>query len=375
MFDRIKAIVKKETIEILRDPLYLTLNLFVPVVILILIGYGLVLDVKNIPIAFLDYDKSKLSREYVDSYVNSEYFRFYSFINNYKEAEELIQSGKCRAIIIIPPEFSRNLYKGKPAEVQILIDGSFPSRAETIKGYAFAINYQFNQKLLTHFSEKNRIFINFPIDAEIRAWYNPALESKNFIVPGMLVITLMFYPVLVASLIIVREKEAGGIFNFYSSPVKPWEVIFGKAIPYIILSFITYIFLFLISVLLFETKFIGSFLLLTLATILYLICTIGVGILISTLAKTQITAMLMAFLGTITPSFLYSGFLTPVTSMGFEGQIMSKFITVTYFIDVVRGVYLKGLGFTYYLPNLLSLFIYALIVYGLSIILFRKKVG
>jgi len=375
MFSRLGAILKKEFRELIRDPLYLSLTLFVPVIILILMGYGLILDVKNIPVAFLDFDRSALSRDYRHSFTNSEYFKFHSLVGSYKEAYELIQSGKCRVVVVIPPDFSRKLYSSKPTEVQFIVDGSFPSRAEIIKGYVSAINNQFNQNLLYNFSLMKGVSVKFPVDAELRAWYNPALESKNFILPGMLVTTLMFYPVLIASLVVVREKESGSIFNLYCSPVRTWEVVFGKAIPYITVSFVTYLILFIITVGVFNTKFIGSFFVLTLATLLYLACTIGVGIFISTIAKTQITAMLIAFLGTITPSFMYSGFFSPVTSMGITGQIMSKFVTATYFIGVVRGVYLKGLGLSHYLPNILSLILYALAVYCLAILFFRKRIG
>ncbi|WP_353683225.1 ABC transporter permease [Thermodesulfovibrio sp. 3907-1M] len=375
MNKRLLTIIKKEFRELLRDPLYLSFTIIVPVIILILMGYGLILDVKNIPVAFLDFDRSALSRDYRHSFTNSEYFRFYSMINSYDEAYELIQSGRCRVIVVIPPDFSRKLYSGQKTQVQFLIDGSFPSRAEIIKGYVSAINNQFNQKLLEDFTSMQGRHISFPVETEMRAWYNPALESKNFVLPGMLVITLMFYPVLIASLVVVREKESGSIFNLYCSPVKAWEVVLGKAIPYITISFTTYIILFIITVVFFKTKFIGNFLVLTIATLLYLTCTIGIGIFISMIAKTQITAMLMAFLGTITPSFMYSGFFSPVTSMEIIGQIMSKFITATYFIGVVRGVYLKGLGLGYYLPNILSLLLYALIVYSLSMLFFRKRIG
>ncbi len=142
-------------------------------------------------------------------------------------------------MVVIPPDFSRKLYSGNPTQVQVLIDGSFPMRAEVMKGYVSAINMQFNQRLLKDFASAHGISqVRFPISVETKAWYNPALESKNFILPGELVTTLMFYPVLLASLIVVREKESGSIFNLYCSPVKAWEVVFGKVIPYISVSFL-----------------------------------------------------------------------------------------------------------------------------------------
>lgn len=376
MSKRLFAILKKEFRELLRDPLYLTFAFIVPVVIIILMGYGLILDVKNIPVSFIDYDRTQLSREYRYSFINSEYFKFFNLIESYRDAEELIKSGECRIVIVILPDFSRKLYSGKPAQVQVLIDGSFPMRAEVMKGYVSAINMQFNQKLLKDFIEQRGISqINFPISVETRAWYNPALESKNFILPGELVTTLMFYSVLLASLIVVREKESGSIFNLYCSPVRAWEVVFGKAIPYVTVSFVTYLIIFLLTVGLFQTKFTGSFIFLTFSTIIYLFCTVGVGVLISMLAKTQITAMLIAFLGTIIPSFIYSGYFSPITSMSQSGQLISKTIPASYFMGIVRGVYLKGIGAESFTSELLSLLIYATVVYSLAILSFRKRIG
>lgn len=376
MLRRLLAILKKEFRELLRDPLYLTFALVVPVVIIILMGYGLILDVKNIPVAFIDHDRTSLSREYRYSFTNSEYFKFYRLIDSYKDAEELIKSGECRIVIVIPPDFSRKLYGGKPAQVQVLIDGSFPMRAEVMKGYVSAINMQFNQRLLKEYADRQGISgVNFPVSIETRAWYNPALESKNFILPGELVTTLMFYSVLLASLIVVREKESGSIFNLYCSPVKAWEVVLGKAIPYVAVSFVTYLIIFALTVGLFKTKFTGSFLFLTFSTIVYLFCTVGVGVFISILAKTQITAMLIAFLGSIIPSFIYSGYFSPITSMSATGQLISKTIPASYFMVIVRGVYLKGIGIYSFIDDLISLCIYATVVYGLAILSFKKRIG
>lgn len=376
MFRRLLAILKKEFRELFRDPLYLTFALLVPVVIIILMGYGLILDVKNISVSFIDFDRSKLSREYRYSFTNSEYFRFHKLITSYKEAEELIKSGESRVVVVIPPDFSRKLYGGKPTEVQVLIDGSFPMRAEVMKGYVSAINMQFNQNLIENFF-KNRGMpsITLPVSVETRAWYNPSLESKNFILPGELVTTLMFYSVLLASLIVVREKESGSIFNLYCSPVKSWEVVFGKAIPYVTISFVTYLIIFLLTVGLFQTKFTGSFLFLTFSTVIYLFCTVGIGVFISIVAKTQITAMLIAFLGTIIPSFIYSGYFSPVTSMSETAQLISKTVPASYFMGIVRGVYLKGIGVESFMPEIFSLLVYAAVVYTLAILSFRKRVG
>ena len=377
MHSRVYAIIRKEIRELIRDPVYLGLALIVPLLLKLLFGYGLIMDVKNIPVLFYDQDRSPLSREYIHSFTNSEYFRNTGMAKNYKEVDYAIRSGKVRVVVAIPPDFSRKLNEGRPAQVQFFVDGSFPSRAEVVKGYVAAINAQFNQKTVSGYLalRGQAAATVFPVSVEGRAWYNPSLESKNFIIPGLLVTTLMFYPALLSALIVVREKESGTIFNIYCSPVKRWEVVAGKAIPYIGVAFIDYIFIFLMSVILFKVKFIGSFLLLTMGALLYITCTIGIGLLISIISGTQIAAMLITFLGTMVPAFLYSGFMSPITSQETAGQIVSRFIPATYFMGMVRGIYLKGLGFDYYLWDLIALVIYASIVYGIAVFAFRKRTG
>lgn len=377
MHNRVYAIIRRETRELLRDPVYLGLAFIVPLALMLLFGYGLTMDVKNIPVLFYDLDRSSLSREYMNSFTNSEYFRNVGLAKDYKEIDHVIRSGKVRVVAVIPPDFSRRLHEGRPAQVQFLVDGSFPMRAEVVKGYVAAINAQFNQGMVSKYlSLKGQTAAAvFPISVEGRAWYNPSLESKNFIIPGLLVITLMFYPALLSALVVVREKESGTIYNLYCSPVRPWEVVAGKAIPYIGVAFINYILIFLMSVILFKVRFTGSFILLSVGALLYIACTIGIGLFISVISRTQIAAMLITFLGTMIPAFLFSGFMAPITSQDITGQIVSRFIPATYFMGMVRGIYLKGLGFSYYAWDLLTLTIYATIVYSISILPFKKRVG
>jgi len=258
--------------------------------------------------------------------------------------------------------------------VQILVDGTYPNRAQIVKGYVSSINFKFNMKLLQIYAKALEKKEKFPIEVEIRAWYNPALESKNFIMPGELVTILCFYPILISCLAIVREKELGSIFNFYCSPAKSWEIVLGKAIPYIIVSFLTYLTLFFITVFVFKAKFIGNFIALSIGSFLYISCTVGFGFLISSFTKTQITAMLLAFVLAVLPSYLYSGYLCPISSMDISGQIMSKFIPATYFLKIVRGIYLKGLGLDFYIDNLFYLCLYGFIVYTLTILKFKKRI-
>ncbi len=376
MFKRIIAVIGKETRELLRDPLYLGLALVVPMMIIIIMGEGMTLDVKNIPVAFYDRDRSAASREYVSSFTNSEYFTLFGMLDREGQAEELMAQGKIRLCIEIPENFSEKLVGNKPVSVRVSVDGSFPSRSEVVTGYVGAINQQTNNLLIARYKSSYGQNVSLPsVEPIAISWYNPTLESKNFLVPGLISTILMFYPSLLAALVVVREKEVGTIYNLYCSPIKGWEVVIGKAVPYILVSFVAYLLIFLLSVLFFEVRFTGSFIALTVSALLFLVCTVGYGLLISIIASSQLAAMFITILTTMLPSFFYSGFLSPITSQSVLGQFISIFLPSTYFMYIVRGIYLKGASFAIIWPDLLALLIYAVILYFLAIVSFRKKVS
>lgn len=376
MFKRVMAIIAKETRELLRDPLYLGLALVVPMMIIIIMGEGMTLDVKNIPVAFYDRDRSAASREYVSSFTNSEYFKLFGMLDREGQAEELMAEGKIRLCIEIPENFSERLAGNKPVSVRVSVDGSFPARSEVISGYVGAINQQTNNLLIERYKNTYGQNISLPsVEPITISWYNPTLESKNFLVPGLIATILMFYPSLLAALVVVREKEVGTIYNLYCSPVRSWEVVIGKAVPYIVISFVAYLLIFLLSVLFFEVRFTGNFLALTVSALLFLICTVGYGLLVSIIASSQLAAMFITILTTMLPSFFYSGFLSPVTSQSTLGQIISIFLPSTYFMYIVRGIYLKGASFAIIWQDMFALLIYAAVLYFLAIRCFRKKVS
>jgi len=374
--ERCAAIVKKETRELVRDPVYLGLGFVVPVVVMLLFGYGLNTDVKNLPLMFVDRDRTPVSRNYIDSFVHSEYFRLVGVTAEAGEADEMLRTGKARVVIDIPPDFARRLTGLEAASVGIQIDGSFPSRGEVIKGYVTAINALFNQSLVVDaLARAGNAGVTPPVTLDLSVWYNPSLESINVIVPGMMAIILMLFPALLGALLIVRERESGTIFNFFASPVKRWEILAGKAIPYVTVAFLNYVVLFAMGKFLFGVPFTGSLTVLTAGALLYSFCTIGIGLLVSVLTRSQIAAMLITFLVTLTPAFNYSGFLAPVSAQDEIGQFIARLIPATYFMDVVRGCYLKGLGFEAYRTNLIALVLYTVLLYGLAWAALKKRIG
>ena len=376
MRSRIVAVLRKESREFVRDPVYLGLAIAVPAIVMTLLGLGFVLDVKNLPVAFCDQDQSAISREYMYSFTNSEYFRLVRIARTTAELDRVLQTGEVRAGIVVPSDFSRDLRAGRTATVQVLVDGSFASRALIVTGYVAAADAQFSSGLTAGALERLGVSAAVPpISVDGRVWFNPTLETKNSIVPGLLVICLMFYPGLLAALVVVREKERGTIFNLYCAPISRWEIIVGKAAPYVAVAFIDYLLLFAMSVWVFDVRFVGDFFVLTIGAALYIVCCVGVGLVISVLCPTQVAAMLATFVGLMTPSIMFSGMMTPIASMEPSAQAISRLIPASYFMRMVRGVFLKRLGFDAYLPDFFRLALFGLVVYTIAIVAFRKKVA
>jgi ABC-2 type transport system permease protein len=377
MLERVPAIAIKETRELLRDPIYLGLAFVIPMIMILLFGFGLILDIKHLPVAFVDHDGSPWSRDYRDRFVHSEYFDLVGVLDRRSDAEEWMRSGRARVLIDVPPDFGRDLARGRPTAVGVTVDGSFPNRAAIITGYVSAINALYNQQLLTDLAAQRGLASGslLPVQANLSVWYNPTLESKNAVVPGLLVLILMLFPALLGSLLIVREKESGTIFNLYASPTGRLEIILGKLLPYLAVAMLDYFMIFGVSRWIFEVRFTGSFLVLTAGTVLYSVCTIGIGLLISVLMRSQLAAMFTTLMVTMTTAFNYSGFVTPVASMDAVGQFIAQLIPATHFMTVVRGSYLKGFGFDYYWPQLGALALYTLVLYSLTWLFLKKRIG
>jgi ABC-type multidrug transport system permease subunit len=375
--DRALAIARKEARQLVRDPAYLGLAIVVPLLLILLLGYQLSLDVKGLLLAVVDHDRSPWSREYVDGFVHSEYFRLVGVLDGTTEAREWMRSGRARVVIDIPPDFGRRLSAGERATVGVTVDGSFPTRGQIATGYVEAISTLYNRQLLqTHLGPTGASGgLVWPVQMELSVWYNPTLESKNFIVPGMLVVILMIFPPLLSALLIVRERESGTILNLYCSPAGRWDIVVGKALPYVAVSFLDYLVIFAASIWVFRVRFVGSVWLLSAGALLYAVCTVGIGLLISALTRSQLAAMLATFLGTVAPAFTFSGIFTPAASQDAVGRAVGRLIPATYFMDVVRGSYLKGGGIAPYAASLLTLALYSVIVYLGAWLALRKRIG
>ena len=368
MSERALAIARKETRQLLRDPVYLGMAFVVPLMLLLVLGYQLSLDVKDLPVAVIDRDRSPWSRDYVDAFVNSEYFRLVAVVESEAEGRELIRTGRARVLLDIPADFGRRLSAQGVVAVGVTVDGSFPSRGQIALGYVESISALYNVRLAGAAGV-------WPVQMDFSVWYNPTLESKNFIVPGMLVVVLMIFPPLLTSLVVVRERESGTILNLYASPARRWEIVAGKALPYVAVSFIDYLVIFAASLWVFRVRFVGDAWLLSAGALLYAVCTVGLGLLISVFTRTQLAAVMATFVVLVAPAFTFSGIFAPVASQDVVGQLVSRLIPATYFMGVVRGSFLKGGGIAAHGTSLLALALYAVAVYSLACLVLRKRVG
>lgn len=378
MGPRVFSILRKEMREILRDPYTLGIALVLPLVMLFLFAYGVNTDVKNIKLSVLDFDHTTASRDYARAFFNSGYFLPAGGVSDDDQAGKMLDSDAADAVLVIPSGFGRDLGSGQQAQVQTLIDGSYTPSAQITQSYVEAINAAYNGQILSQYIEDRtgqalEQFVALRVDSRVR--YNPGLESVNAIVPALFGVILMAFPPLLSALAIVREKERGSIQQVFVSPIRPLELILGKLIPYAIIAFTEMVIILAGGTLWFGVPFRGSLPLFLLASVLFVLCTVGIGLLVSTLTSNQVTAMLFAMVLTIMPSMLFSGFIFPVHTMPTPMQVYANAFPTRYFIDLSRTITLKGQGMTAiaYQAGLLAVYAIGLIL--ISALRFKKRIG
>ncbi|WP_200762874.1 ABC transporter permease [Nitrosophilus alvini] len=356
----IKAYILKEFTELFRSKI-IVMVYFMPTMIIILFGYGIRMEVTDIRTVILDYDNSKLSLDLISKFENSRYFDVDTLNISEKDALSLIKKAKKDIIIIIPAGFEKNLLKGIKSEIGIFIDASFPVRSTTMENYTKGVILHEAANLA---SEKG-IEPKKLIEINQRYLFNQGLRDEDMIVPGLIGLVLLVAPAILSALLIVKEKEKGTIFNFYSSPVKKSEFLIAKLTPPFLLHSVNIFILFLWATYLFDVPFRGSFWLYWLSSELYIIISIGIGLLVSIITSTQIVAVVLSIIITIIPGFLYSGMLMPISSMEGESYIEAHIYPVMYYNHIVYDTFLVGNGIESP-KNLLYLFILA--AYGLFLI-------
>ena len=368
--NRIKYIIKKEFKQIFRDKKLLPPIFVAPVVQLILLGYAVTLDVKNISLAVYDMDNSYNSRLLISKFISSGYFKLKTKISDYPDLEKAIDRNEVSMGLVIPEDFEEKIIKSEKAPVQLIIDGSDANSSTIGLGYAKAAVFKFISEI--HKPASLPIKLS-QINTEFRAWYNPELKSKNFMVPGVLCMLLMLVTMMLTSMVIVKEKEIGTMEQLIVTPIKRTQLIAGKLIPFIIIGFVDATFVLMVSYFWFGIPIKGALPLLYFLSGIFIITTLGLGLFISTVSRTQQQAMMTSAFFFMMPFLYLSGFIFPIENMPKFIQFITNFIPLKYFIIIVRGIFLKGNGFEYLWDEFLILLVFGIGIFGLSVLRFNKR--
>lgn len=384
MFRELFNIVLKELIQIRRDKRMFPLILIAPILQLLIYGYAATFDIENIPTAVYDSDHSAESREYLRRFFNSGYFRPKLYAESYEEVRAALDSGSAKAAIVVPGGFSRDIRRNRGAKAQFLIDGTNSNEATLAANYAARISQRYAiEKLLARLrivgagemldAAERSAEGEMLVDNRLRVWYNPSLLSRNFMVPGVIALILLVMTSIMTAMSMVREKELGTMEQLIVTPLRPAALIIGKLVPFIGIGMIDVAIVLLAAVFWFGIPVRGSIGLLFALSLLFLFSTLGLGLLISTFCRTQQQAMITAFF-TIMPMMLLSGFIFPIANMPAAIQHLTYLMPMRYFLIIIRGIILKGIG-----VDMLAAQIYPLAVFGIAMVLlcmvrFRKRI-
>ena len=373
-FIRLKAIVRKEFYHLIRDYRSLYLAFAIPLLLIILFGYALSLDVDNVETVFVDYDRSELSRDFIRKLGASSYFHVSGLLPQTKDAIDYLDHDRVKLAIVIGPDFMKNISADRETPLQIIIDGSNPTYGNILRGYITSFTEQYNQKLLVDYLNRNgQEQIKASVDGRFRIWFNEDLESRNFIIPGIIAIIIMIVGALLTSLIIAREYENGTMETIKSMPVRAGELLLGKAIPYFFIGLTNVLIAILLGQLLFGIVMKGNFWLMLASASLYLCVALSLGLWISNVTKSQLMANQIAILTTYLPSLLLSNFVFPVINMPKFLQILTLVVPARYFIDILSGIYLRNLGIAYLWPSMLVLFLMFVLLTFFNFRLLKKE--
>jgi len=376
MFERLRAMLIKEFIQVFRDPRMRIVLFVLPVLQTIIFGYAVDMDVKNIPTAVIDRDNSRESRELIETVTASGHFKLYGHLGHDSEATRLLDRGKVRVVVKIEHGYSQQLQRGENAVVQVLLDGSDSNTAGVVMGYLRRLSMEYNTKLQADFSARRygaapRIG---QVQLASRAWFNENLDSPPFYVPAVITNILFVITMLLSSLAVVREKEVGTIEQVVVTPIRKSEFILGKTLPFVLIGYIDVALISAASAIVFDVPVRGSLWLLFAATTLFLMSSLGIGLLISTVSQTQQQAMMTAFF-VIFPAMLLSGFAFPIENMPEPVQWLTLANPLRYYMVVIRDIFLKGVSLEILWPQLAALAIIGLAVMATAIARFRKTVG
>jgi ABC-2 type transport system permease protein len=373
---RLWAVARKESIHIRRDPRSLVLAVGIPMLMLLMFGFALTLDVDRVPFVAWDQSGTPASRAFLARFTATRYFDFRGTVDRYEQLERAIDTREAMLGLVIPPDFAPRLATGQPAAVQAIVDGSDSNTAGLILGYTQGITSGYNQQLAL--AQVLRATGTAPapaLDLRTRVWFNPDLESRNFIVPGIMAVIMGLIAALLTSLTLAREWERGTMEQLISTPVRPAELILGKLLPYAGIGLANMIIAVLMAVYLFHVPLRGSVPFLFAVGMVFVVATLGQGILISALARQQLLASQLAMVSTFLPAFLLSGFAFAIANMPLPVQVITHIVPARYFVSLVKGIFLRGVGPEVLWRDALFLVVFAVVVLAIAIRKTRKRLG
>ena len=371
---RLLSIMRKELIQITRDRRTVIITFIQPIIMLFLLGFAAVSDVRNVPAALFDQDHSKAARDLLDAYRAADYFKFDHEVDSVDEIRHLVSSGDVKAGLLIPPDYGKRLAAGEPAQVAFIIDGSDPTIAATALSAATLIAQSKSTEVLQERLQARgqTAATGQPIEVRTQVWYNPDLISAYFMIPGLIGTILQQLAVMLTASSIVRERERGTIEQLIITPIRSWELIVGKITPYVGLAFFDVIEVLVLGVVVFKVPMVGDLGLLLLLTMLFLVTALGIGLFISSVAKTQQEAQMWSMLIQL-PSLFLAGIFFPIAAMPPFLQAVSYFIPLRYFNEIVRAIMLRGASLQDIQGPVIALVIFAIVVMGGAARRFHKR--
>jgi ABC-2 type transport system permease protein len=369
---RLRCLVRKEFLELRMNPRLLRLVIVAPILQLTMLGYAATTDVKNVPLLVADGDRSAASRELVARFEASPYFTVVRTVTTVNEIEPDLERGTATLALAIPAGYGASVRAGRPVTVQVVADGTDSNSTTVALGYATSLIGGYAQELAASSDAQSGLAIPKGIDARIRVWFNPQLESRHFMIPGVLALILLIVTANLAAMAIVREKELGTLEQLNVTPLRRWELIVGKLLPYGLIALVDVLLVVAVAVLWFEVPLRGSFALLFAMSLLYVLSTLALGLFISTISDTQQQAMMTATFFFLTPMIYLSGFIFPIENMPAVIQPFTYLIPLRYFLVMVRGIFLKGIGLDLLWPQAVALGAWGAVVLSLAVVRSRK---
>jgi ABC-2 type transport system permease protein len=369
----ILEIIKKEFYQIRRDRKMLVVSIVAPFLQVILLGYAATTDIKNTTMVVCDQDKTQESREFIQEFSNSGYFIIRYSVNTPPEIDRYIEDAKASIALVIPTGFARDLLGRKTTQVQLVLDGADANSANILLGYATQIISSYSQGIVAQYASRIAGRSVAMILPEPRVWFNPDLLSSNFMVPGVVALVLMIITMTLTSLGIVKEKEMGTLEQLMVTPIKPYELILGKLIPFSLIAFIDVVIVLAVARFWFNVPLVGSLALIFALSGLFILTTLGLGLFISTIAQSQQQAMLIAQFFFFMPFLFLGGFAFPIANMPKIIQLFSYLIPLRYILEILRGIFLKGTGLAELWTQTVALLVIGVVVLTVSVLRFHKK--